>query len=234
VLFRTKKWKDPKIIFTTEDLIECGIEVTADWDGYGLLKVTHIHQLPTDTITYNFTHLTIQEFLCAVYISTLSNQEQQRLLSKHFIDYPNVFIFLCGLTAVASPVTSRQFVFENLKSINKSNVLTALRCIHESGEIDPLQLAIPFELDLRGAILQPYDCLCVGYVLSHYSVKKLDMESCHIGISGAEMIGKKHKKNTSGHVLEELQLDGNNLTVTGVEHVMKIVMNSEFHYDLLT
>ena len=37
-----KKWKDPKIIFTKEDLIQCGIEVTSHFDGFGLLKATHI------------------------------------------------------------------------------------------------------------------------------------------------------------------------------------------------
>ena len=88
------KWKDPKIIFTVADLKECSIEMTAEWDGYGLFKATHTHQLPTETIMYNFSHLTIQEFLCTVYISTLSTKEQQRLLSKHFSGYPNVFIFL--------------------------------------------------------------------------------------------------------------------------------------------
>jgi len=76
------KWKDPKIIFTVADLRECGIEVTAEWDGYGFLKATHTHQLPTDTITYNFSHLTIQEFLCAAYISTLSQEKQQHLLTE--------------------------------------------------------------------------------------------------------------------------------------------------------
>ena len=35
-----KKWKDPKIIFTVEDIIQCGIEVTGQFDGHGLLKAT--------------------------------------------------------------------------------------------------------------------------------------------------------------------------------------------------
>ena len=62
----SKMWKDPKLTLTTEDLIQCGIEVTVDWDGYDLLKATPTHDIPVDTITYNFAHLTIQEFLCAV------------------------------------------------------------------------------------------------------------------------------------------------------------------------
>ncbi|XP_065888160.1 NACHT, LRR and PYD domains-containing protein 12-like isoform X2 [Dysidea avara] len=219
----TEKWKDPKIIFTMEDLIQCGIEVTADWDGYGLLKVTHTHRLPTDTITYNFTHLTIQEFLCAVYLSTLSDQEQQHILTIHFDHFPKVFIFLCGLTKLVSPVTS-QFVLEKLKSSSRTDVLTALRCVYESGETDPPQSATPFELDLSFTIatLQPYDYLCVCHTLSCYPVLKVNMGGCHIGDNGAELLGK----NYSNHVLQELILGGNDLTVTGVEHMMKIVMKS--------
>ena len=54
-------WKDPKIIFTTEDLKQCGIEIHSEFDGFGLLKATHIHDIPTDTSAYNFSHLSIQE-----------------------------------------------------------------------------------------------------------------------------------------------------------------------------
>ena len=41
-----KMQKNPKIIFTDSDLIESGIEVTNNFDGIGLLKATHTHQLP--------------------------------------------------------------------------------------------------------------------------------------------------------------------------------------------
>ena len=37
-----------------------------------------------------------------MYMSTLSEREQLNLLSEHFRDYPNVMIFLCGLTELAS------------------------------------------------------------------------------------------------------------------------------------
>ena len=90
---RQMKWKEPKIIFVESDLIQCDIEVTSDFDGFGLLKATLTHELLTDINTYSFNHLTIQEFLCAVYISLLSQQEQLRLLREHFHEYPNVFYF---------------------------------------------------------------------------------------------------------------------------------------------
>ena len=114
-------WRDPKTIFTMTDLKQCGIEVTAEWDGCGLSKATHTHQLPTDTITYNFAYLTIQEFLWSVYISTLSQKEQHHLLSKYFNDYPNVFIFLCGLTGLVCREMF-QFVVSNLSTYSNGVV----------------------------------------------------------------------------------------------------------------
>ena len=96
------KWKDPKIIFTESHLTDSGIEVNSEFNGFGLLKVTHTYHLLRDIATYNFLHLTIQEFLCSLYMSTLSQQEQLNLLTEHFSDYPNVLMFLCGLTGLAS------------------------------------------------------------------------------------------------------------------------------------
>ena len=95
LLGREKKWKDPKIIFTVEDLIQCGIEVTSHFDGCGLMKATHVHEVPTDTSCYSFVHLSIQEFLSSLYISFLPQEEQLRLMNEHFHNFSNVFIFLC-------------------------------------------------------------------------------------------------------------------------------------------
>ena len=219
--FRELKYLDPKIIFTTEDLTQCGIEVTADWDGYGFLKATPTHDVPVDTVTYNFAHLTIQEFLCALYISILSDQEQQRLLSIRFDDYPNVFIFFFGLTRLVSPVTS-QFLLEKLKSSSETNALTALRCVYESGKADPPQSVDPFHLKFFDATFQPYDFLCIGMAVSFYPVLKLNIRSCCVVDSSVKVF----EKNCSSHILQELDLWGNNLTVAGVGHVMKIVMKS--------
>ncbi|XP_065901022.1 NACHT, LRR and PYD domains-containing protein 3-like isoform X2 [Dysidea avara] len=218
--------KDPKIIFTMEDLNQCGIEVTTDWDGYGLLKATHTHQLPIDTITYNFVHLTIQEFLCALYLSTLSDQKQQHMLSEHFDDYPNVFIFLCGLTRLVLSPTTSQFVYKVLQDDSRRTVVAA-KCVFECQLTSQCQSTFPFVLSLHHNTLQPFDCLCVSYVLSCYPVLKLDIGLCYIGNNGAEMLGKVYSSNnTSNHVLQELILYDNNLTVVGVGHVMKIVMKS--------
>ena len=227
-----QKWKEPKIIFTESDLKQCDIEVASDFDGFGLLKATQTHQLLTNINTYSFNHLTIQEYLCAVYISLQSQQEQLCLLREHFNEYPNVFIYVCGLTGLASGEMF-QFVYSKLMSPGESgvgdpDVITAMRCINESKQSsDPHQSVSPFTLKMTDNTLLPYDCLCLSNVLSCYPVSKLKMEGCHIGNKGAELLVKHYpNKNATSQLLEELNLRDNDLTSEGMEHVMKIVRKS--------
>ena len=229
-----EKWKDPKIIFTTEDLKQCGIEVTSDFDGFGLLKATHIHEVPTDTSAYNFSHLSIQEFLSSLYISLLPQEEQLRLMNEYFHDFSNVFIFLCGLTELKCN-EMYHFVYSKMVSYNpdvvpNSDVVLAVRCIYESN--CTVQSAVPFTLDMsENFSLALFDCFCVSHVMSHYPVTQLNLRQCHIGDTGAEVLAKDYSnEKATTHLLELLELSINSLTAVGMDHIMKIVMTSEPHY----
>ena len=222
--------KDPKIIFTESELTQCDIKVTSNFDGFGILKVTETHQLSIDINTYNFNHLTIQEFLCAVHISlVLSQQEQLCLLREHFDDYPNVFTFVCGLTGLASSEMF-QFVCTKLRSYG-NDVITATRCINESKQSSTAhQLVSSLALDMSNYSLLPYDCLCVANVLSCFPVTKLNMVNCCIGNKGAEMFMKHYtNKTTTCQLLEELDLTYNELTSKGMQHMINIVRTSKLH-----
>ena len=246
------KLKEPKIIFTESDLIECDIEVTSDFDGFSLLKAIPTHELLTDINTYSFNHLTVQEFLCAVYISLQSLQKQLCLLKEHFHEYSNVFTFVCGLTGLASSemfqfmyskLTTTRFgsvvghpnVYElryGIISGGDPDVIAAMRCINESKQSSgPHQSVSPFTLHLALNTLLPYDCVCVSNILSCYPVLALEMRVCHIGNKGAELLVKHYPYiNSTGQLLEELYLSDNDLTIEGMEHVRKIVRTSEPHY----
>ena len=228
-LFGEKKWKDPKIIFTVEDLIQCGIEVTSQFDGQGLLKVTHLHEVPTDTSSYNFPHLSIQEFLSALYISMLTQEEQLHLMNKHFHDFSNVFIFLCGLRKLQCN-EMYQIVYSNLMSedhyFSNPNVVPAVRCLYESE--CPKQSTVPFTLNMNDNHVQPYDCYCVSYLISHYPVSQLNMGRCGMGDTGAEVLAKHY--SSTNQLLEVLDFTKNDLTAVGMVHVMKMVKTSEPHY----
>ena len=228
--------KEPKIIFTESDLIQCNIEVTSDFDGYGLMKATHTHQLLTDINTYSFNHLTIQEFLCAIYISLQSQQEQLHLLKEHFDQYPNVFTFVCGLTGLASSEVF-QFIYSKLtlpehEYGGDASVIIAVSCINESKQSSRLDQSVsPLTLNMTLNTLLPYNCLSLSNVLSCYPVSQLNMGGCHIGNKGAELLVKHYpNRNTTGQLLEEMDLGMNDLTSEGMVHVMKIVRTSEHYY----
>ena len=225
--FGRQKVSIAKNIFTENDLTQSGIEVTDRFDGHGLLQVETLYQLTGDCVTYNFIHLTVQEFLCAVYMLTLSQEEQYHLLNKYFDDYPNIMILYCGLTNL----NFHQVVSSKL--ITPHSTVTAVKCLYEGQQniaphIKSLSL---FPLDMSGITLLPYDCHCLSYVLYHYPVTQLNLRSCHIGDKNARILAKWwfNKNNTK---LQNLELRWNNLTSEGMKHVMKIV-TSKPHYQLL-
>ena len=229
-----KKWIEPKIIFTTEDLKHCNIVMNDEFDGFGLLKATHIHKVPTDTSVYNFSHLSIQEFLSSLYISLLPQEEQLRLMTEHLHNFPNVFIFLCGLTGLKCNemyhiIYSKMILHYHYYTISNPDVVPAVRCIYESK--CTVQSAVPFTLDMSYKHLVLFDCFCVSHVMYNYPVTQLKLRGCHIGDSGAEVLAKDYSnEKATAHLLELLNLTLNGLTAVGMEHIMKIVMTSKPHY----
>ena len=226
------KWKDPRIIFTMEDLIQCGIEVTSQFDGCGLMKATHVHEVPTDTSCYNFIHLSIQEFLSALYISFLPQEEQLRLMNEHFHDFSNVFIFLFGLTRLECNEMYRivysKLMFNSLY-VSNPNVVPAVRCLYESE--CPVQSTVPVALNMTGNDILPYDSYCVSYLISHYPVSQLTMRGCHMSDTGAEVLAKYYcSTNHCNQILQVLDFTENDLTAIGMVHVTKMVKTSEPHY----
>ena len=227
--------KDPKIIFTMADLAQCGIEVTSEFDGFGLLKATHVHGVPTDTSSYNFSHLTIQEFLASLYITLMPQQEQISLMNGHFDCYPNVFIFFCGLTRLQCNEIY-QIVYSKLMERNSFNrnpdVLCAARCLYESQST--AQSTVPFALNISWNHWSTlYDCFCVSHVISHYPVLEVNIKFCHMGDTMVGVLGKQYSDSrNSQQIMEKLNFSWNGLTAVGMVDVMKIVKTSELHYYL--
>ena len=220
-----KKWKDPKIIFTMADLTQCGIEVTSEFDGFSLLKVTHLHEVPTDTSSYNFSHLTIQEFLASLYITLLPQQEQISLINDHFDSYPNVFIFLCGLTKLECN-EMYQIVYSKL--MQGDDVVPATKFLYESDSI--AKSSVPFKLNMSYNELTLYDCYCASHVISHYPVLEVNLRECDMGDTGVAVLGKQYSDSWSSQIMEVLKFAGNDLTAVGIVDVMKMVKTSEPHY----
>ena len=218
-----KSWgkkRDPKIIFTVEDLKQCGFQVTNDFDGFGLLKATYVHEVVAgDNCTYNFVHLSIQEYLCAVYIATLPAEEQLQIYKKHrYHDaYHNMFALYSGMTQLSCEEVLEE-VYIDLTQWGCPPA-SARRLVYES-QSGPPQSASPFTFENSVVPFLPYDILCISYVLSYYPVTKLNMEYSHLDDEQIELLANYYKSNEA---LKILDLNNNDLTSEGMKHVMKII-----------
>ena len=225
-----RKVLDPRIIFTEDDLIQSGISLPKNYDGFGLIKCTNIKYLTRQSNTYNFSHLSVQEFLCSLYIViTMSQKEQYQLMKEHFHHLPNIMMLLCGLTQLKSQ-EDLQFILSQLSSgsdklgANNDHVVGAVKCISESLCVSPPGI-LPIKLILKNATLYPYDILCVSYTICHYPIVVLNMWGCQIGDKGVSRLAQFCVKTIK---LQELDLAFNDLTSAGVIHLVKI-MRSKLH-----
>ena len=217
--------EEPEIVFTENDLIQAGIRVTDNFDGYGLLQVESLYQLTGDYVTYNFIHLTVQEFLCAVYMLTLSQEEQCHLLKEYFDDYPNIMKFYCGLTEL----DLNQIIFSKLAS--PLSTVTAVKCLYErQRNMSPYKLSSPLILDISDITLLPYDCLCVSYFYCHYPVTKLKLSQCSLEYPSvsAEALAKLCLNKATK--LQELNFIDNCLTSEEMKPIMKIMISKPYWY----
>ena len=177
-----------------------------------------INGLFDDCVTYNFIHLTVQEFLCAVYMLTLSQEEQYHLLNEYFDDYPNIMILYCGLTKS----NFHQVVSSKLTSYYSA--VTAVKYFYEGRwNTSPHKALNPFELNMSYITLLPYDCLYLSYVFCHYPVTKLNLYKRYIK-DNIGMLAKSCLDKTTKS--EELGLGQNCPLSQGMKDVMKI-MESE-------
>ena len=222
--------KSPRIVFTMADLAWCGIEATSEFDGFSLLKATDLHEVPTDTSSYNFSHLTIQEFLTSLYLSLLPQKEQISLMNDHFHSYPNVFIFLCGLTRLECN-EMYQIVYSKLMQDDDGDsnpdVVPAARSFYECDSAS--QSTVPLILNMSENQLTLYDCYCASHVISHYPVLKVNMWFCSMSDTGVAILGKQYSDSRSSQIMEVLNFTGNDLTAVGMVDVMKMVKTSEPH-----
>jgi len=92
-----------KLVFTYDEVKALCPEVDTIPNGFGLLQAVkhHVVKGAGFTMSFNFLHLTIQEFLAAYYVSTLPNDEQ---LSVTFQDNMSEYVWLMyvGIVGVES------------------------------------------------------------------------------------------------------------------------------------
>ena len=211
--FAYKALNIDKIVFTLDEIKhDCPniAMMSSNWNGLGLLKSVRYSNAEIGNVTFHFLHFSIQEYMAAWYISTLSSNRQIKLLKETFWEhrYYNTWILYVGITC-GSSFALKHFLSGNwfqlttkiFKSSRISNKLlkNKIRCLHlfqcftESNNEDMIaSISVSNflqgnQIDLSNQTLLPSDVNTLGFFLIR-SINKnwemLNLSGCNIGSIG--------------------------------------------------
>ncbi len=177
-------------------------------------------------ISYNFLHLSLQEYLAALHISKLPLPEQTSCFDS-LIGKPRMAVvlrFIAGLTKFhfqsdakmgflgklfrsRTPVDSlRMFIH------SRDTFIETTYWLYEAQDAELARRALGSQVqsqNLSNQLLSPFDCYALGYCLScSECLWRLELQNCNINYEGIKNL------NTTGGILscvQELDLSNNNV-----------------------
>ena len=220
-----KALKVDKIVFTLDEIKnDCPniAMMPSNWNGLGLLKTVQYFNAEIGNVTFHFLHFSIQEYMAAWYISTLSSNEQIKLVKNTFWNhrYYNTWIMYVSITCGNSFALKHflsgnwfQFTTKIFKSSRISNkfLKNKIRCLHlfqcfvESDNEDMIASVGHFlqgsQIDLSNQTLLPSDINTLGFFLIRSITKSwemLNLAGCNIGSRGINILcdmflGENHR-----------------------------------------
>ena len=209
-------------------------DIPGAFNGFGLLQV--VQHLPKrgagTTVSFNFLHFTMQEFLAALHVSdAILPKEQLQLMKKTFWNntYNFMWMMYIGINGVNSEVFL-QFLYKAhtgsdiLKlTLSDSITMNKLKCLHlfqcfmeaKNSEV-PKEISSIFrndEINFHGVQLLPYHVSSITLYISKYStqLQSLNLRDCHIGDVGMSILEHFFIANPGkGSRIKHIDLFGNN------------------------
>ena len=137
--------QENKIVFTANEIrtdFPTLADAPSNWSGLGLLKTAQYFSAKEDNncTSYNFLHLSIQEYLAAYHITTLSINRQLSVIKNYFFDkkYLNMWIMYSGLCE--QPLALKHFLsgnrflltsrFFEVQKISTSILQSKIKCLY--------------------------------------------------------------------------------------------------------
>ena len=221
-----------KLIFTLHELTAACPDIAAipgAINGFGLLQAVQHFGLYAKTMTLNFIHFTIQEFLAAHYIAHLPPNEELKAIEANFWSaiHFNMFAIYISLTK-GQRSSFKTFLSGGNEAIAIADKflkhqLTCLRlykCFNEAEDYKMCQTIERAEIfkskviNLRGTTLTASDMECISLFLTssfNKEWKRLDLSNCHIQDKGLNILyrGLRHSNDVT---IDVLWLDINGLT----------------------
>ena len=248
-----KALKVDKIVFTINEIKNVCPNLTmnsSNWNGLGLLKAVRCFDFKKgcDQVTFHFLHFSIQEYMAALYISTLSNNKQVQLLKKTFWQHRfyNTWVMYVGITHGSSFALRHflsgnwlQFTTKILKNSricnkylkNKIKCLHLFQCLIESNNEDMTASVSQFFQDntigLCNQTLLPSDVNTLGFFLMRSINKQwdiLNLYGCNIGSIGSKILCDRFLNNNSRHMvtIRKINFSHNQLNVSSLAQLFEL------------
>ena len=238
--------QEDKIVFDIHDIAQCCPNLTmtsSNWDGLGLLKATEF----SNNVSFHFLHISIQEYLAAYYIASLSDNKQIQLLQSTFwnIRYYNTWIMYVGLThgnkfawkhflsgnhfQISSRLITRFFKTSTVsKHIlnDKIKRLHLFHCFLEAGGNESFDENFKGQIiDLSNQTLSPISVNTLAYFLlrsgnKHW--KMLNLSKCTIGDVGCNLLFQK-LKDVTVIFIDKVDLSHNDLQAQPILLSLKLL-----------
>ena len=231
---------DQQIIFHQKDFETMGLSLK-NFDMLGLMQcVRELYVGEATAVSYNFLHLTVQEYLAAFHLSQQPVEKQ----IEHFREYKKAWIFiphhfhmvlrfLCGITQFKeySNEQLNTFLIEDSgddSHVTRKVTFNTLHWLFEAQDIKNKVIAKVLgssDIQLRGQYggVTPFDCFVLGYCVSHSNCTwKIDLRLCYIGDAEMEMLmqGAVEEETHCTGGISEIDLMRNDITSEGVKHLL--------------
>ena len=243
--------KIDKIVFKLNEIDEVCPNIAAfsrNWNGLGLLKAVQRANAELGNVTFHFLHFSIQEYMAALYISTLSDNQQIKLLKETFWEhrYYNTWIMYVGITC-GSSFALKHFLSGNLfwlitklfktSSISNKYLKDKIKCLHlfqcliESNNKDMIALVSRFFqggiIDLSNQTLLPRDVNTLAFFLMRSINKRcelLNISGCNIGSTGIKILFDRFSDKESREIMmiKKVNFSYNNLNFSSLVEIFDL------------
>ena len=209
-------------------------DLPEDFETLGLMQcVPELYADEGAAVSYNFLHLTVQEYLAAFHLSQLPVEKQIEHYQKYRTGkdvqmnshFGMVLQFLSGVRKFSG------YPSVMLNAMCEKITCYTLRWLFEAQDSDVFAELLGSSDVNRGVLsslsMSPFDCFMLGYCVSHSNCTwRIDLCGCHIGDKGVQMLvqGAVEVGAKCTGAISEMNLCCNDITSESVMHLLKFPM----------
>jgi len=232
-----------QLVFNLDEVKKAcpGIDITCGINGFGLLQAVEYCSASHTSVSVNFIHFSIQEFLAAHCVANLPPDEEMKVLENHFWSksHLNMFSLYVGLTK-GQRSAFKQFLSDNGKEMGiakkflteQTTCLYLYQCFYEAGDEEACRNIADAEvfsnraIKMRGSLL-PTDVTTLSLFLSSSYIKQwktLVLLSCNIRDIGCRIFHHAIISHSTPIIIENINLSSNLLTSASARYISEIVI----------